>query len=228
MCKILKLHLTTMRDRASMSATRTVRLWLIASNCAVMMGWVRVLVNVLWTTATDDPSSHSCEVGLTRALRMALLLSFVEVWNALVGVTRSKPLQVLLFAMVRFGVEHWVAPLQSHCAAWPHLLTVACWSLGDSIRFGCFAMDNMVSGGSVWAKSVRYTIGPILFPVGFAGEMLMVLAAAPSRSTPTARYAMYGAAILWPVGFYPLYTQLLRQRRKFLSSLRTKQSGKEE
>jgi hypothetical protein len=211
-----------------MSATsRAVRLWLIASNCAVMVGWVRVLVYVLWTTtaAKDDRSSlhHSCEDDLTRALHTALLLSFVEVLNALVGVTRSKPLQVLLFAMVRFGVEQWVAPLlqssSPHCAAsWRHLLTVACWSLGDSIRFGCLAMDNIVSGGSVWAKSVRYTVGPILFPVGFAGEMLMVLAAARARPTPMARWAMYGAASLWPVGFYPLYAQLLRQRRKFVSS----------
>jgi hypothetical protein len=156
------------------------------------------------------PTSPICEERLTPALSLALYLSFLELFNALVGVTKSKPHQVLLFSIVRFGVEMLAAPLLP-CGSWQHLLTVFCWSSGDTVRFFCFAWDNLVPGGRM-AKAVRYTVGPLLFPFGALGEMLMVIAAAQDG-----RPKMYIAALLWPAGFYPLFTQLLKQRKKFFA-----------
>lgn len=192
--------------------TRThnmMRAWLILSNATMMMGWANVLVVL---------SLHNgdCEQVLTPRIRLALLLSFLELFNAIVGCTRSKPHHVLLFSLIRFGVENLVAPLLS-CDAWQHVLTVASWSAGDTVRFGCFFLDHLVSSDSDVPKRIRYSIGPILFPCGALGEMLMVIAAASSQ-TRWSRLAFYGASALWPVGFYFLYTQLLRQRRKFFAA----------
>lgn len=212
------------------TTTMTTRVWLVLTNAAMMLGWLRVLLLLIFSQydaiiLRHNNSNNSCDEQLVPALRVALLISFVELFNSLAGVTRSKPEQVLLFAVIRMGVEVSVAPLlddPSCPSAWQHLFTVFCWSLGDTVRFFCFFIDNLLADGTRWPKAVRYTVGPALFPLGFAGEMLMVVAAAAGREKRAAKLAMYGAACLWPAGFYPLFTQLLRQRRKFFQGITAK------
>jgi Protein tyrosine phosphatase-like protein, PTPLA len=196
------------RDKES----RTIRAWLLVTNFSMMMAWARVL-RILYRKfeAVQDPDQNVCIEQMAPDLYIALYASFLEVFNAVMGMTGSKPVHVMLFSSIRFGVEMVVAPMLPSCSAWQHLLTVACWSFGDTIRFGCFVLDVMVPGGRV-AKSVRYTVGPVLFPIGMLGEMSMVLTAAYDG-----RPWLYVAAALWPLGFYPLMKQLLRQRRKFFS-----------
>ena len=196
------------------------RFWLLFTNATMMIGWARVLriiyrkQNLLWDEVQSQAEQDTtvCSQLLIPNLLLALCLSFLELVNALMGATRSKPLPVLLFSMVRFGTEQvLVVNRLLPCACWQHLWTVFCWSIGDTIRFGCFVLDLMVPGGRV-ARAVRYTVGPILFPLGAGGEMLMVIAAGKYSDRSVLFYA---AAALWPLGFYPLFTQLLRQRRKF-------------
>lgn len=197
------------------------RSWLLMTNATMMIAWARTL-RVLYRnfdslSSVDGSSDNVCLGTLSDYTKLALIISFFEVTNAGMGFTRSKAHFVLLFAVIRIGVELLVAPL-SACNSWQHMLTVFCWSLGDTVRFGCFVLDQLVPGGTL-AKSVRYTIGPLLFPFGAAGEMLMVVAAAADG-----RPLLYLAAVLWPAGFYPLWKQLLRQRRKHFS----KQAQKKE
>jgi hypothetical protein len=209
------------------------RVWLIGTNACMMLSWMRPLVFVLMPyyynyleilfspTEASKVSTLSflCNDQFTPMVHTALIISFLEVFNSLTGMTRSKPAQVLLFAIIRFGVEHLVGPNLNTCpTAWSHIVTVTCWSLGDTIRFGCFFFDSVISNGSRWAKYIRYTVGPILFPLGTLGEMLMVLTLANQRYTVNLGHslAMYVAALLlWPIGFFSLFTQLLRQRQKF-------------
>lgn len=193
-----------------------VKAWLLLSNAIMCLGWARVLAVFLFGSVTQD--EDSCSEQLPSAVSMALYLSFLELFNALVGFTRSKPHQVLLFAVVRFGVELLVAPMLP-CTSWQHILTTVSWSLGDTVRFGCFAADTIWSG-SYMAKAVRYTVGPLLFPFGASGEMFMVIAGAQDG-----RPKMYLAALLWPAGFYPLYTQLLKQRKKFMAKSKSSSSS---
>jgi hypothetical protein len=182
----------------------------------MMLGWVHVFMILVVHGDVILHDTTECSSKLSRPLRFALIISFLEVSNALLGVTRSQPQQVALFAIIRASIEGIVAPmLVQECPHPSHLITVFCWSCGDSIRFFCFLSDVLFGG--IWAKTIRYTVGPILFPVGTLGEMWMVLAAANRQSNDKVRYAMYGAASLWPAGFYPLFKQLLKQRRKFFS-----------
>jgi Protein tyrosine phosphatase-like protein, PTPLA len=185
--------------------------WILVTNWSLMYGWAKVLRTFYrhWR-ALQDVGSSVCLLKLTPDVRMATLGGFLELFNAMLGSTRSNPRQVLLFCVVRAGVEYLVAPHLPSCSQWQHLMTVFLWSLGDTIRFGCFFLDSLVPGGN-FAKSVRYTAGPVLFPLGALGEMLMVIALAQH----TGNKFLYAAAMLWPVGFYPLMKQLLKQRRKF-------------
>ena len=207
------------------------RVWLIGTNACMMLSWMRVLV-VLGTfygnnlQSVLDPSDTArftrtlCNDQFVPMVHSALLTSFIELFNSITGLTRSKPAQVLLFASIRFGVEHIVGSSISTCpSALSHVATVLCWSLGDSIWFGCFFLDSVASNGSRWAKYVRYTVGPILFPLGTLGEMFMVLTMAVDTYRIDKLHSIsmcFAALILWPIGFYSLFTQLLQQRRKFL------------
>ena len=176
----------------------------------MMIMWARamyVLISSGWQTLADE-NNDTCLQTLRPSLLMALAVSYVELFTSLVGLTRSNPMQVLLFSTVRAGVEVLVAPLIP-CGSWQHLWTALCWGLGDVVRFGCFTVDSLMPGAGTAVKSIRYTVGPIMFPLGAGGEMLMVI-----RAAADGRPALYAAAALWPAGFYPLMKQLLKQRRK--------------
>lgn len=130
--------------------------------------WARtlfVIVSIGWSTLAAD-ENDVCENTLRPTLLAALAVSYLELFTSLIGLTRSNPIQVLLFSTVRAGVEVLVAPLLP-CGCWQHLLTATCWSAGDVIRFGCFALDSLAPQalGSL-VKATRYTIGPLLFPLG--------------------------------------------------------------
>mmetsp|Transcript_18914 Transcript_18914/g.31289 ORF Transcript_18914/g.31289 Transcript_18914/m.31289 type:complete len:212 (+) Transcript_18914:228-863(+) len=197
---------------------QTKRSILIATNAITCLVWLRVVLVYAFEGWGALSSSDACDETLRPALFVALAVSaLVELGTSATGLTRSSLVQVLLFASVRTGTELWVTTLIG-CGAWQHLFTALCWSSGEVVRFGCFAMDQ-ISGDSSsnysnLAKSVRYSVGPILFPLGAGGEMLMVIRAAYTNDRPL----LYFAAALWPLGFYPLYKQLLKQRRKHFAS----------
>lgn len=187
------------------------KIWLTLSNLVTAIAWGRVAMIVLMTgfgELSKSTSEDVCTESLVPAVKMALIISFVEIFNSVVGFTRSPLLAVLLFSCTRAGVEYRVAPLIP-CGSWQHVLTVTMWGLGDLVRFGCFAIDTAFPGIRM-VKSIRFTVGPILFPVGAAGEMFMVILAGRVNNRPM----LYVAAALWPVFFYPMMQQLLKQRRK--------------
>lgn len=191
--------------------------WLVATNVVISASWGRVLLIILsngWSSLESDDSA--CLDVLGPPLKFALGVSFLELFNRIVGLTRSPIAAVVLFSCTRMGVELLTAPLIP-CGCWQHLVTVAAWSLGDLVRFACFAIDTAIPG-MFWVKGFRFTLGPILFPIGAAAEMMMVVRAGSDHNRPI----LYAAAALWPVFFYPMMQQLLKQRRKHFNSKKEK------
>ena len=186
-------------------------LWLAVSNFITAAAWGRVALIVLAGAASADftsNESNTCSTTLVPAVKLALIISFIEIFNCLVGLTRSPLLAVLLFSCTRAGVEYLVTPIIP-CDSWQHILTVFMWGLGDLIRFGCLGMITLFPEAQMF-KSIRFTVAPVLFPIGATGEMLMVILAGSVNNRPM----LYVAAALWPVFFYPMMQQLLKQRRK--------------
>jgi len=195
-------------------------LWLASSNFITAIAWGRVAFIVLTTAGFGDISSDVCSTSLVPAVKMALMISFIEIFNCLVGLTRSPILAVLLFSCTRAGVEYLVQPYIP-CTSWQHLLTVTMWGLGDLIRFGCLGMATLYPEQRIF-KSIRFTVAPILFPIGAAGEMFMVILSGYLND----RKILYLAASLWPVFFYPMMQQLLKQRRKHFQPVEKKKKIK--
>lgn len=191
-----------------------VKIWLVMANAAVALAWCNVLRVILSERQNLLDNDQLCELQLMPATKVALYVSFVELFNSIVGFTRSRASQVLLFGVVRLGVEILLTPVLSGSNRL-HLFTVLCWSLGDTVRFTCFFFDNLVA--SSWPKAIRYSVGPFLFPLGAFGEMLMVLAVG-LHFDGVQQWLIFGAAGLWPLGFINLYQQLLKQRRKFFAA----------
>jgi hypothetical protein len=173
---------------------RFTRAWLLLSNATMMIGWAKVLKALYhnWASLMDvSQPSVACLQVLDMEARIAVLIGFLEFFNAMTQMTKSSPVQVLLFCMVRASVELLVAPLMLPiCNNWQHVATLVCWSLGDTIRFWCFTLDVLVPGG-----------------------MIMVVSLAYQKDWKI----LYLVAALWPVGFYPLMKSLLRNRRRFFS-----------
>ena len=211
-------------------ATRKLgRAWLLVTNATMLLVWVRVLLSIIFfyqQTQTPSTDSTFCDFTLTPRVRTAVLVSFLELINATIGLTRSKPIQILLFSSVRAIVELIIAPDLPSCNAWQRVLTVLCWSVGDTIRFSCFLVDVVLPEQSTeglpstiqkLVKRIRYTVSPVLFPIGATGEMLMALLLARTNNGWYSKL-WYFLSALWPVGFYPLMKRLLKQRKKFLDS----------
>lgn len=198
-----------------MTSTKVKQIILCLGNAAIHVSWLRVL----WTLVFEPiGNEETCNVFIRPQTLTALLVSGIELLNSLLGLTKSKPHQVLLFSSVRAGVEIFLAP-KLPCNAPEHLWTVACWALDGFFRFGIFGADAFLSlcgfESPSLLKTVRYTVGPLLFPLGAGGEMFMVI-----RAAKDGRPCLYLAAGLWPVFFYPLMKQLLKQRKKHFIKLK--------
>jgi hypothetical protein len=207
-------------------SSSTQRYYMLLSNAAMTIGWIRVLLLVGNNfRRLQDPNDDFCETRLEPVTKQALAISFLELLNALAGVTRSKPHMVLLFTGARTSVEWFIVPLvilqaaTSSCSNPYHLFTVACWALGDSIRFGCFTLDTLMPEGGL-AKAIRYTVGPLVFPLGITGETILVYQAARATGHPF----LVLATILWPVAGVMLVLQLLKQRRRFFAKQKSETS----
>jgi hypothetical protein len=189
------------------------KLLLTLSNFIVAYLWSRVLVvSIIWRRFSGPSyqlSSHHCETVVRPRVNTALWVSCIELVQALGGLTSSNPNQVFLFASVRLFVELYLSNLVE-CNAWQHEMTIACWSVGEVIRFSCFAMDSILSFNKNIRvfKTIRYEVSRLLFPLGALSELLLVIHCAMK----TKRLELYVAAALWPLGFLPLMRRLLKQR----------------
>ena len=197
---------------------------LIATNAVMTICWLNVLFVLLKAFSEDKiQDDNFCTSDVKPALDLAITASFIEALNAVFGITKAKPAAVMMFVIVRAGVEFLAAPLLP-CACWQHMFTAVFWAFGETFRFGCFTTDALVDGLDT-AKSVRYTVGPIAFLCGASGEWTMVLKLAfedePTRSF-LAKAFLWFCAATWPLGFSILFKQLLSQRKKHFKALKEK------
>merc|ERR1711862_182687 len=169
------------------------------------------------TTTTIDSLYETCIQTLHQRIQVSLILSFIELLTCIAKLTKSKPQMVFLFLSVRCIIQNYIAP--TFYCTFNHLFTCFIWSIGDTIRFGCFALEHYTNGTKTIYRSVRYNAGIVFFPLGAFGEAIMTLRLALIKKTSIGMWILVS---LWFVGFPPLMKQLLRQRRKFINMVKDK------
>mmetsp|Transcript_2900 Transcript_2900/g.4020 ORF Transcript_2900/g.4020 Transcript_2900/m.4020 type:complete len:210 (-) Transcript_2900:1174-1803(-) len=208
-----------------MSEVSSIKTSILVTNAIMTFMWIRVL-RTLFEMATRENNAEFCETNLKPALVNAIVTSFLEGVNAVMGVTKSNPANVIMFVVVRAGVEFLAAPALP-CDCMQHLFTAACWGFGEMCRFGCFTVDGIM-GGSDTAKSIRYTVGPVAFFCGAFGEWLMVIQVLrtgnPDRSALVTAFIVF-CVMAWPIGFVSLFKQLLKQRKKHFKAQANKRKN---
>eukprot|EP00542_Grammatophora_oceanica_P022184 CAMPEP_0194038462 /NCGR_PEP_ID=MMETSP0009_2-20130614/10701_1 /TAXON_ID=210454 /ORGANISM="Grammatophora oceanica, Strain CCMP 410" /LENGTH=211 /DNA_ID=CAMNT_0038680975 /DNA_START=89 /DNA_END=724 /DNA_ORIENTATION=+ len=197
----------------------TKRSILVVSNGITCLTWALVVLKVVavpgYKAFANEGDPTACEESLSPAIQIALAASLLELLSSVTGITRTNPAMVALFTVARSVIELLIAPMIG-CAAWQHVCLGLAWGIGDSVRFGCFTLGALFPDKPL-IKSIRYSVGPIAFPIGVLFEILMLI-----RAASDGRPGMYIVALLWPAGFYPLMKQLLKQRRKHFASLAPK------
>jgi len=208
-----------------MTNIRAEKVLLLTGNSFIALGWIRVLWTLIscWIDNNNNNNNNNNNIKnvedymplIYARLVQALGLSCLELVHCLLGFTKSNPVFVAFFLTIRGGVEYILGSSDNY--HWTHLYTITCWCLGESIRFASFALAEIFEPNKF--KWIRYTAGPIMFTLGAFGEMIMV---AHTAQTHNNNPWIWFASSLWPLGFYPLMKQLLRQRRKFIKSINNK------
>ena len=186
--------------------------WLVVSNLGLA---------ATWFYAGSVAVSGECDAdALLRAASVAILVTTLEFFHALLGITRSGPGNVALFTVARAIIGVVIgARLPCHPA---FVATVLAWSCGEIVRFTCFSLTALTTLSASWdrfaaarLRAVRYNAGPVFFSIGTCGEIVMLVLAATS-STSGSTWWTWALVVGWPAGFFILMRQLLKQRRKHL------------
>jgi len=220
------------KERAKANAVK--KLYLVAYNSALVICWCLVLLK-----AAVHISEKKSFIGLYPEveywLKVSQTLAICEIFHAMFGLVRSSVftniLQIASRLAVLWGYYDMIAKTSDaskDTVGFPMLLFA--WTITEIIRYTFYAHSllDIVSGSLVWC---RYTFFIVLYPLGVAGELIVILASLPIIkesqlfSYPLANpanisfnfeYVTYFCMLMYIPGFGFLYTYMFGQRRKVL------------
>eukprot|EP00761_Pharyngomonas_kirbyi_P010863 gb/GECH01010886.1/.p1 GENE.gb/GECH01010886.1/~~gb/GECH01010886.1/.p1 ORF type:complete len:232 (+),score=29.87 gb/GECH01010886.1/:1-696(+) len=197
-------------------------------NIAQTIGWGYVFVMCIMILIWGDISNTYTQ--LSSLVYVIQLAAFFEVFNSVVGFTRSDPFAAFL---QWFGRIHCLAvvlcnapanSVQDHGSVW--LLFLA-WSGIEVVRYPLYLLHS-----SATLSWLRYTLFIPLYPLGVLGELAIIKRSVPhfretgmfSVSLPNAinwsfRYdlfLLFGLYTLYPILFPRMYIHMFKQRSKKL------------
>ncbi|EPY52189.1 phosphoprotein phosphatase [Schizosaccharomyces cryophilus OY26] len=188
--------------------------------------WLSVLIRagLLWQLSGDQRVVFNETNVLVRWVQT---LALAEIFHSIFGFVKSSPfttaMQVISRLILVWGV----------CYLFPHIINkssiylfmILAWSITEVVRYAFYAcnLTGAVPKFLIW---LRYNTFIVLYPIGAGSEFLLVL-----KTFRTAWNAFFLSKIVWtaatviyPFGFYMLYTHMMSQRRKVLKL--TKKGGK--
>ena len=140
-----------------------------------------------------------------RAVLFSQFLNTLDIVFACLRVTRSPVLPTVMQAASRFASLH----VMRECYAYnvKSAVMVLAWIIADTTRYMFYLYPSDL------CKSLRYTLFIGLYPVGFMMEMLLLW----DWYRNFKAYCAIVLLLIWPVGFYFMYTHMLRQRRRIFA-----------
>ncbi|KAJ9082809.1 hypothetical protein DSO57_1001336 [Entomophthora muscae] len=108
-------------------------------------------------------------------------------------------------------------PLKEATEHWALSTMTIAWSITEVIRYLFYAF-NLVGTAPSFIVWCRYSLFYILYPVGASSEMFVAYQALPHLKTanPAFYYTLVAILFYYPLGFYQLFTYMVKQRVKTL------------
>ena len=176
-----------------------IKLYTRVYNALSVVLWIVVVYSAIW--------QYKYAYKLTT---VSQILNILDILHALTGITKSASTPAIMQAASRL-TSLTLTSSTSH-EPWVRVM-MAAWGVADAIRFAYYLYPD----GMQW---LRYNLFIVLYPVGFACEMIAIF------KSEVEDLVKYGLLAGWPVGFYFMYSHMFRQRRKLASVSNLKTSVK--
>lgn len=210
--------------KSSAPTSPLLKYYLIAFNVVSTIAWLNYGIDFVgqWV-ASRQPYSIPV-LGTVQLLRYTQALALLEIVHAALGLVPSPLLSVTMQVASRiftcFGSLALIAQSGrvSLLARLGYLFLSVAWTVTEAVRYPYYvgALLGWLPKGLTW---LRYSLFLGLYPLGVAGELLVIYAA--SQVLPPnnllVRIPFYVLAATFPPGFVYMYTYMLKQRSKVLA-----------
>jgi very-long-chain (3R)-3-hydroxyacyl-CoA dehydratase len=191
--------------------------WLIAFNFITLLAWG--LFTVVFVLDDFQITARAAVV-----LALAQGLAIIEIAHAIIGIAGSNWMLTLLQVSSRFFITFLVVMMAASCPCsgietYGYPLIAIAWSLTEMVRALHYLNDLLHQS---WKQLLwlRYSLFLVCYPVGVAGEFLILYGFWQWRGSNVDFIALLLMAIgVSYVVFFPkLFGHMLRQRKKKLSA----------
>lgn len=185
------------------------------NNLIQFLGWSTILVSFLfYLLSSKDKTLYSSEQALQFTmvtLKVVQLLQMSDILFSALGLTKNS----VLFSSLQIASRLIITfiCLSSNSSKISLCLVLIPWSIADITRSLYYlAKDNAIVGG------MRYNFFLVLYPVGLLGELLAFNSLIPTYTNLF--YVIRSLQLTYLLGFYVLYTHMLKQRSKYYASFK--------
>ncbi|EPX72205.1 phosphoprotein phosphatase [Schizosaccharomyces octosporus yFS286] len=180
--------------------------------------WLSVLIRagLLWHISGDQRVVFNQTNVLVRWVQT---LALAEVFHSILGFVKSSPFTTFIQVLSRLILVWGVCFLfpQSINTSSIYIFMILAWSVTEVIRYAFYAC-NLAGSVPKWLLWLRYNTFIVLYPIGAGSEFLLVLKTfrIAWNTFLISKIVWTAATVIYPFGFYMLYTHMISQRRKVL------------
>ncbi|KAJ3412887.1 hypothetical protein HDV05_008751 [Chytridiales sp. JEL 0842] len=217
------------------------RLYLILFNSISALGWWYITAITLVNLVQNFDFSHpvkSFERGFWKSSYMLVgqvvlyvqSLAALEILHAALRFVPSPLLTTTMQVFSRLTLVWFIVnehPFPQVTTSWAYTTMVVAWGVTESIRYLYYAL-NLVGVKDVYALVwCRYTFFYVLYPLGAFSEIMVMQAALPfaTKINPIVGKVITVLGFSWSPAFYMMYTHMIKQRNKWLKSLREEKAA---
>ncbi|KAJ3197257.1 Adenylate kinase 7 [Irineochytrium annulatum] len=205
---------------ANAQAVSPVTGYLVLYNGISCIGWAFVTARV--AMSLGEYNTTFAKYGL--AVAFVQSLAILEIFHALFGLVRSSFITTVAQVSSRL-ILVWLVCAEFPAVAnhWLYSSMVIAWGITEVVRYSFYVYTTLqIQNDYFWMLLwCRYHFFYLLYPIGAGSELLLIQHAIPlakKREDPTLYYFFTGLTWIYPLGFYYLYTHMMKQRKKFVES----------
>lgn len=197
--------------------------YLVFYNMASCLLWAMVLLR--FTVLYPLVGYEFVAEGVDDFLRWVQTLMILDVVHSAIGLVRSPvmttAMQIASRLLVVWGVLY---PFPEVGQSFAFSTCTVAWCITEIIRYLFYTLTLMRGSQGVpkWLVWIRYSAFYILYPLGAGSEWVLVLLSVPEAEIFSTLYALIlkVTLLIYIPGFYVMFTHVMRQRKKALSSVK--------